>query len=233
MCPCYDRDQVKALTDMLQKTDLQHKAIVLLSLSIGCRLGELVGLKWDCVDFSCNPATVTIKSTLQYLNKTQGVIVGKPKTENSIRICNVPDSVTQVLKEYSMEQSTRAKELEGKWVDTGYVFTNFYGKPLNPSTPSTWLRSFLSRHKLPPLKFHGLRHTCATLLLAEKTDLSTVSELLGHSTVMTTANCYAYPTKQSKLIATVTMDQIISTCISDEKTTTIPKVSPEVEETAK
>lgn len=207
---CYDLEDVKMLTQALNKTDIQHKTIVMLALSIGCRMGELAGLRWDCVDLESTPATLTINSTRQYIDKEHGVIVGKPKTEESIRTCILPSTVSELLIEYRKAQEKNAALLGTKWTESGYVFTNLTGKPLHPSSPSAWFRCFLARNKLPPLRFHGLRHTCATLLLTAQTDLPTVSELLGHSTVMTTANCYAHPTKKSKQAAALTMDNLLS-----------------------
>jgi len=146
----------------------------------GCREGELAGLR--CRDINLEAGIVSIHNTRQYIDKANGVLEGSPKTDKSERDCGVPKSVTSVLALLKAEQTDNRLFLGSKLTGDSHVFVNIDGNALHPSSPNHWFREFLSRHKLPELTFHGLRHTCASLLLAEGIDPATIAELLGHST---------------------------------------------------
>ena len=78
-----------------------HQSIISLTLAIGCRLGEITGLRWRDVDLE--NGIVSIRTTRQYIDKENGILEGKPKTDKSERDCDIPPSVVKMLSEYKSE----------------------------------------------------------------------------------------------------------------------------------
>ena len=151
------------------------------AIASGCRLGELLALHWQDVDF--DGATITIAKTL---HRVAGrVVTGEPKTASGRRSVTLPPEATQVLR-----QQRGRQVLAG--VATDLVFPNGEGKPLHPSTVEHALRRECERLGLPPLTPHGLRHLHASLLLAEGVPLPAVSRRLGHADTGVTARVYAH-----------------------------------------
>ena len=201
----YNREETDRLINMLKDVDLQHQAMIRLPLAIGCRLGELAGLRWNDIDFETG--IVSIKATRQYIDKANGVVEGTPKTEKSSRECYVPQIVIDILAEFKAEVVANQKFLGRELAEEAFVFVNANGQPLYPSSPNAWFREFLARHKLPKITFHGLRHTCASLLLAQGIDAAAIADLLGHSTPVTTLNTYLHPTNEAmRRIVTIMND---------------------------
>ena len=121
----------------------------------------------------------------------KGVFTKRPKNESSIRDVALSSSTLALLKIYQKEQMKTRLLLEEKWIDEGWVFTQWNGKPMYPDTPSHWFREFLARHGLPHMRFHALRHLSATVLIAQGIPLKNVSARLGHADIRTTANIYS------------------------------------------
>ena len=203
----FGRQEVNLLLQALKQTDLQHQTMIRLTLAIGCREGELAGLRYRDIDLDSD--IVSIRNTRQYIDKANGVIEGSPKTEKSERDCGIPKSVTSLLALLKAEQTENQLFLGNKLTDDSHVFVNIDGNALHPSSPNQWFREFLTRHKLPELTFHGLRHTCASLLLAEGIDPATIAELLGHSTPSTTLRFYLHPSKESARRAISIMEDVL------------------------
>jgi integrase len=202
----YSQKETDLLIDALKYTDLQHQAMIRLPLAIGCRLGELAGLHWHDICFETG--LVSIKTTRQYIDKISGVIDGSPKTDKSSRECPVPTVVLDLLGRYKTELAETLKYLGRELNESDHVFVNIDGNPIHPSSPNSWLRIFLARHKLKRLSFHGLRHTCASLLLANGIDAAAIAELLGHSTPAITLKTYLHPTSEAMKRIAVTMNDI-------------------------
>ena len=222
---CYNREDSFQLLSALSQTDLMHQSIICTTLSIGCRLGEITGLRWRDVDLE--NGVVSIHTTRQYIDKENGIIEGKPKTEKSERDCGIPASVVKMLLEYKADITESLSYLGIPVTSDTHVFVNFEGKALHPSSPNRWLKEFLVRHKLPKLTFHGLRHTCATLLVAEGMDVAAIAELLGHSTPATTLNYYLHSTTEAKKRAVSIMDTLITSAVNVEKDVSVPNSSPD------
>ena len=85
-----------------------------------------------------------------------------------------------------------------RWQDTGYVFTRDTGEPIHPQTISAWQTEFSKRHGLPHINPHAFRHTVASVLLANGTDVVTVSKQLGHASVNTTESFYSHIIEENK-----------------------------------
>lgn len=105
---------------------------------------------------------------------------------------SVPDSVIALLKKYKSEQAEERLKVGDLWQGSGRLFTTWDGSPMHPDTISRWFPKFLQRYNLPPLPFHGLRHTAATLLIGQGVHAKTISARLGHSSISTTMNIYGH-----------------------------------------
>lgn len=106
-----------------------------------------------------------------------------------------------------MHQEKHASFLGSAWQNLGYIFTEEDGYVMNPQTPTKQFSKFLKRHNIRHLKFHGLRHTSATMLLANGCDIKTVSMRLGHSDIETT-NIYVHALESIDRRAAETFDKI-------------------------
>ena len=147
-----------------------------------------MGLKWDAVDFENN--MLSIKHTVVQYN----TIVEKDKTKNhsSKRSYPLMDDVKAILLKTKTEQE-KSKELFGsEYVESDYIFTKPDGSLIRPNYVSHKLRKILKKHNLPYIRFHDLRHTCASILLSKGWSLKDIQEWLGHSDIAVTANIYTH-----------------------------------------
>ena len=189
----YDDEQSKALiSGLMELTEEQfkYKVAIILTIFTGVRLGELMGLEWNDINFK--DGIVSINRSSQYL-ADKGVFTKVPKTESSIRDVAIPDFVVSLLEEYKYwydEQKSLYGEL---WTNSNRLFVQADGKPMHPSTISKWFEKFVAQIGLPVINFHGLRHTNATLLIAQNIDVSVVAARLGHAQITTTYNFYVHP----------------------------------------
>lgn len=97
-----------------------------------------------------------------------------------------------------------------KWNDTGKVFTQSTGKPMHPDTITGWIHKFVSRNNLPNICVHSLRHTNASLLIANNINITTVSKRLGHANTATTTKIYAHAIRTADEIAADTLQDILT-----------------------
>ncbi|MBR3255597.1 MAG: site-specific integrase [Clostridia bacterium] len=189
----YDDEQSKALiSGLMELTEEQfkYKVAIILTIFTGVRLGELMGLEWSDINF--RDGIVSINRSSQYLAE-KGVFTKTPKTESSIRDVAIPEFVVSLLEEYKYWYDNQ-KELFGElWYDSNRLFVQVDGKPMHPSTISKWFEKFVAQIGLPVINFHGLRHTNATLLIAQNIDVSVVAARLGHAQITTTLNFYVHP----------------------------------------
>lgn len=189
----YDNEQTKILLENLEQLsveDTKYKVAIILTVFTGVRLGELMGLEWQDIDFK--NGIICINRSSQYLADL-GVFTKVPKTESSIREVAIPDFVVSLLEQYKLwydEQKSFCGEL---WTDSNRLFVQSDGKPMHPSTISKWFVKFVKDIGLPVINFHGLRHTNATLLISQNIDVAVVAARLGHAQITTTFNFYVHP----------------------------------------
>ena len=189
----YDDDQCKILLENLEQLDeeqIKYKTAIILTVFTGVRLGELMGLEWNDIDF--RNGIVSINRSSQYL-ADKGVFTKVPKTESSIRDVAIPDFVVSLLEEYKSWYDNQKEFCGELWIDSNRLFVQADGKPMHPSTISKWFVKFVEQIGLPVINFHGLRHTNATLLIAQNIDVAVVAARLGHAQITTTFNFYVHP----------------------------------------
>ena len=186
----YDDEQCKILLENLETQEIKYKVAIIITIFTGVRLGELMGLEWDDIDF--RNGIISINKASQYLSE-KGVFTKDPKTESSIREVAIPDFVISLLEEYKLwyeEQKSIYGEL---WTNSDRLFVQADGKPMHPSTISKWFVKYVAQIGLPVINFHGLRHTNATLLISQNIDVAVVAARLGHAQISTTFNFYVHP----------------------------------------
>ena len=177
----------------LEKEPSQNQLLVHLAILTGCRRGELLALTWDDIDYDTGIITV---SKSNYQMPGGEVRTKTPKTRGSIRQVAVPEYCLEMLRAYQEKQpELLTGENKGKW-----IFTRADGSPMPPQRATRWFSDFLFRNHLRHRKFHSLRHTSATLLLLNGTDIKTVSARLGH-TQLSTTNRYVHALSEADLNA--------------------------------
>lgn len=194
----FEESEVEKMLELLENEPIKYKAMIYITLFTGCRLGELSGLEWD--DINIDQGMIRIKQAGQYIPGV-GSFIKEPKNEGSKRIISLPPMVVSVLKEYKAWQSEQRLKLGELWdlnkqheddEPRYFVFTQWNGKPIYPTTPSNWFRKFLNRNDLPYVNFHGLRHTSASILIGENVDIQTIAKRLGHTKPTTTTSIYSH-----------------------------------------
>jgi len=203
----YDEPQVIKMLRLLYDEPLKYQVSIYIATYGGLRLGEVTGLEWSDIDF--DEKTVSINKARQYVPKYGSYDKG-PKTKSSRRTFVIADGVIEVLKEHKIEQTNVLHELGDAWHNSNKILTQWNGLPMFPDTPSKWFRNWLERVGLPKITFHQLRHTCATLLIANGVDIANVSKQLGHADIVTTLNMYTHAVESKKTLAANTMDKIIT-----------------------
>jgi integrase len=164
-------------------------ALYALALSTGMRLGELLGLKWEDVDFESR--RLFVRRALQR-QKGKGLVFVEPKTGRSRRSIKLGETAIAALREKKREQLAWRLALGDQWEDSNLVFTNGSGGPVDPSWQRHLFKKALVEAGLPEVRFHDLRHTAATLLLSGGVHPKVVSEMLGHSTITLTLDTYSH-----------------------------------------
>ena len=167
------------------------EALYVLAVTTGMRRGELLGLKWSDVDLK--GGAISIRRTLSRTDNGKRIKLGGPKTKKSRRTVRLTPRAIEALKAHRKRQLEEMMEFADLWKDNGLVFTTETGTPINPSNLRQ--RSFaplLKKAGLQHIRFHDLRHTCATLLLSQNTHPKFVQELLGHATIAITLDTYSH-----------------------------------------
>lgn len=182
----YNREEVERLLELCNGHRIE--LIIKLACMLGLRREEILGLRWDCVDFTNQE--LEIKRVRTQAGKD--TIVKKPKTDSSRRILFFPDEILELLLQ-TKEQQNKYKELFGPdYHDEGYVYTWEDGSPFRPNYASDLFKKFIEDNQLPYITLHGLRHSFATLASKENIPLFDLSKALGHSSIATTTKIYTH-----------------------------------------
>jgi integrase len=173
------------------------EAMFELALKTGMRQGELLALRW--VDVDLDQGVVQIRASLR--RTAAGLTIGAPKTSRSRRKVVLSAGTVEALRRHRDRQDTERANAVRVWHELGLVFPNTVGRPIEAQNLlQREFRPLLERAGLPPITFHALRHTAASLLLVRGEHPKVVQELLGHSDVGVTMNRYSHlvPTLMSQ-----------------------------------
>ena len=184
----YHKEMVALDTPEVQKfldvaVGHRYGPVFFLALYTGMRRSELLGLRWSAVDL--NTKSLSITQTLQCI-KGRGLGAMQPKTYRSRRLVTLPPSAVALLSGLKVRQRDEREGMGLEWNDSDYVFSNFDGTPYHPNTVSKAFSKIIKKSNLPQVRLHDLRHTHATIMLKQGADPKTISERLGHSSVVIT-----------------------------------------------
>jgi len=190
-------EQAKKLLEVARGSRLD--ALLLLTLTTGMRRGELVALHWSDVDLE--KGTLQVRHTLVRVGG-KGLVEGEPKSKAGRRKIALADVVIEALKKHRVRQLEARIKMGDRWQEHGLIFPNIYGAYFNPDHVWRLFKKLLKQAGLPNVRFHDLRHSAATVLIAAGVPLKVVSELLGHSSVAITADIYAHvlPEMQQEVV---------------------------------
>lgn len=185
----FQPETVAAIRDALESEPIKWKTLTHMLLITGARRGEILGLKWENVDFK--GLRIYICNNILYTAE-RGIYEETPKTERSKRYVSLPTETMQLLKKYQLWQYEERLRMGEYFQYRGFVFSQDNGGPMHPDSVTDWLSKFSTRHNLPHVNPHAFRHTMASMLYFNGVDSVSISKRLGHAQVSTTANIYAH-----------------------------------------
>jgi integrase len=211
----FSPEQARAFLNSARSSRLE--AAFTTAVAIGLRQGEILGLKWSDVDFETGE--LTVRAALQRVNKK--LVQVEPKSARSRRKIQLPAVCVESLVRHKLDQDLVRRKWAGtRWQETGYVFATRIGTPMDARD---LLREYYAitrpkskdkdapppRVPFPAIRFHDLRHSAATLLLAQGVSPRYITELLGHSQVSFTMQTYAHVLPEVQKQVATKMDEIL------------------------
>lgn len=181
----YNAEEVKQLLELVKEDEIYIP--ILLAAYYGLRRSEVVGLKWSAIDFSEN--TLTVRHTVH--STEEGIVVkDRLKTKSSYRTLTLEPFVRGELLKHCEKQEQMKKVMRSAYSKeyTDYVCVDALGRLYNPDFVTEHFGQLLKKHNLKKIRFHDLRHSCASVLLAQGVAMKQIQEWLGHSDMSTTVN---------------------------------------------
>lgn len=192
----YTAEQMKHLLEVTK--DERLYPLIYITSIYGLRRSEVLGLKWDSVNYETQ--TLSICHTVAKVTK----VVEKDKTKNasSFRSFPLTADAAEMFRHLKKQEDLNRKLFGKEYHNNDYIFKWEDGKPYSPDYVSHAFGKLLKKYNLPHIRFHELRHSCASLLLSQGFGLKDVQEWLGHSDIKMTANIYGHlDTKRKQGIA--------------------------------
>jgi integrase len=179
-----------------------------LALITGLRPEEYLGLQWSDIDFQRK--TVSVRRTLVWKRWTHKWYFGEPKSEKSRRTLPLPSYLMKELFEWKRAQNEHRLKFGETWQDYNLVFPSNTGTPLSiRNLERRHFKPLLVKANLPDIRLYDLRHSCATLLLADGENIKVVSERLGHADGALVLRTYAHVSPSMQRSATERMEKIL------------------------
>ena len=201
----YTKEEQVKLMQEAGKDDI-YGSIVLFALYTGMRKGEIIGLKWNDIDFQNNIIDVNKQlsrlknyDTNNYKNKTSLIIQNHTKTNNSIRKIPMTDNLIVILKSHYEKQQENKKRIGSKYCNNDMVFCREDGSLLDPDTVLSKYKKIAKNAGIKQCTFHALRHTFATRALESSMTPKIVSSILGHASVQFTLDTYVHALDDKKI----------------------------------
>jgi integrase len=212
--PRVERHKAKSLSPeearqfLVAAEEERLSGLYVLSLSLGMRQGEVLGLRWADLELESENPSLVVNQALQRLGGEFRFV--EPKTERSRRTIALPKSVVRALLAHRKRQAIERLAVGPRWKDFGLVFTLPDGSPIERKSLHKDFKRILAKAGLPDSRFHDLRHSAASLLIAQGVPLRTVMELLGHSSISITADIYSHIAPAMMREAADKMDSILA-----------------------
>lgn len=200
----YNGEQLKKMLDIVKGTTIETAIIITYYYAL--RRAEVCGLKWTDIDFS---------NRIMYIRNTRTtakaeVYQNSTKNSSSTRQQPLDDFMFNYLKSLKEKQEQDKKFFGDCYVDSGYICRWDDGRELKVSYVSHKFSELMRNNNMPHIRFHDIRHSTATNLLENGTDLKVIQEFLGHSSISTTANFYLHPNIEKKKEAVSILNAIIN-----------------------
>ena len=188
----------------------QYKLFFVMAALSGARRGELLALTWPDLDFDA--CTISISKSIS--KTSAGIIVKSTKTASGVRVVNMPISVMQLAKTWKKHQIEQRLKLGTAWKGHDNIFCQADGSTMYPDSVTARFRQIINNHNakcrpeeaLPEISLHGLRHTAASILINQHTDVATVSKRLGHSRTSVTLDIYTHAIQEADKAAADTLE---------------------------
>lgn len=182
-----------------------HEALFVLMLSTCMRRGEALGLRWD--DLDTDRGVVHIRRALK---REGGVLVtSEPKTSRSRRAVNLPTQLLELLGRHRTRQEAHRADLGGIWTDSGFIFTSELGTPFDPRNLYRTFRTLCEDAGIGRWHPHELRHSAASLMLAQGVPIQVVADVLGHASIRMTADVYGHVLAPDREAAAAAMSDVL------------------------
>ena len=189
----YNKDELNKLLEVFK--DDRMELCVHIAVYYGLRRSEILGLKWDSIDFENKTISIKHKVVNDYRNGGEVIICeDKLKNTSSRRTLPLIPHIEEILIAEKKRQDHYAALLRNGYDKTysDYVCKDAFGKLITPNYVSAHFAYMIKKYNLKPIRFHDLRHSCASLLLANGVSMKEIQEWLGHSTYNVTANFYSH-----------------------------------------
>ncbi|MBN9101469.1 MAG: site-specific integrase [Pseudonocardia sp.] len=195
----------RALLDTIRDDRLYP--LYLCAVVLGMRRGELLGLTWSAVNL--DGAVLVVRQTLNWVNGRRHI--QPPKTRASRRTIPLPLVVVDALRDHQKRQAEESIAAGDRWAESGFVFTTRHGEPMSPFTLTKYWHDVRAAAGLDTLRFHDLRHTAVSLLLALGVPPHVVKEIAGHSDIKVTMTVYAHGHLDEKAAALAQLGAAVAT----------------------
>lgn len=189
----FQTSELIAIRDAAAQEPIKWQMMIHFLMITGCRRGEIVGLKWDRVNWA--DSSIRIDTTLLY-TPDRGVYESTTKT-GAERTIKLPKETMELLRQYRLWQLETRLANGDRWKETPYVFTGESGGSMAPDTLSGYLSRFEKKYSLPHNHAHKFRHSMASVLYFSGADPVSISKRLGHAQVSTTQNIYSHLIEQA------------------------------------
>jgi integrase len=216
----YNKAEIELLLEKAKGT--KYELIISIAAYYGFRKSEILGLKWDAINF--DKKTIAVKHKVIVIKK-KVIKSDELKTHASYRTLPLIPQIEKLLLERKQKQQEDIEffgkdyNLENK----DYVTVDEMGRIMRSDNLSTRFRQFLKKHELKLIRFHDLRHSCASLLIANGVSLKQIQEWLGHSNFATTANIYSHLDYSSKIESAQTISNVLNFNTESEESNELEK----------
>ena len=184
------REEPRKLLDVASRSSDRFETLYVVALACGLRQGELLGLKWSDIDLDTR--ALRVNRQLQRHRGGGGLVFSEPKNA-SRRNINLPSQAVDALKRQKVRQAEEKLKAGPLYEERDLVFASEYGTPLDAqNVVNRSFKPLLKKAELPDIRFHDLRHTCATLLLSKGVHPKYVQNLLGHASIKITLDLYSH-----------------------------------------
>ncbi len=188
----YKKEEILNLLEIVRGT--VYEIPIALAAVCGLRRGECLALTRDDIDFE----NQTIRINKQYNDVNNITVLGDPKSEDSNRIISAPKEVFDIIKARMQVLDKNKILLKDQFEDNNLIVCQENGKLIRPIYFTKNFSNLIKRYKLKHIRFHDLRHSCASLMLKSGVAMKTASQILGHSTIGITADLYTHVLEDSK-----------------------------------